>query len=721
MGYNQTADSLTQSGTLSADDFIWNNPDNTFPDPWAFLPPILTASSADLAAGLPSAAPALPEGDPSLTGPTFATSAAAPNFVTEVAASSMLAAPSDANSSSTQPLLDSFGAPVLNTGSSGSAGLVINISTYNALPAGLITAINAAVQFLESEITNNITVNIQIGYGTYWNGRATLGVNDPIAQTHVNAPPITAYSTLRSALISHATSADDQSAIATLGTDDPLQPASNYAITTAEEKALGLLSGTATAIDAWIGINNTASFTYDPNNRSVAGAYDAIGVLEHEMTEALGRISSPATLHTALDLFRYSGADVRSLAVSNTASFSLDGGTTMLQGFDFNGGDPGDWSGALGIDSFNGTATIGSILPVSATDLRVMDVLGYTIACFAAGTRIAAERGEVPVEELQVGEHVYTRFGGLEPIRWIGQRKIDCARHPNPHSAQPIRIAAAAFAPGTPVRPLWLSPEHAVEVDGALIPIRLLLNGGSIAQQHDAARVHYWHIELARHDLLFAEGLAAESYLDTGNRDMFANAPGPVQLHPDMQAAAQAQREAESCLPLLLDPDRLEPVWRALADRSQYLGFAPPEPPETTDDPGLHLIADGRRIDALARAGDRCWFALPESSRHVRLVSRSVIPSALRPWLDDRRRLGVMLHRLTLHTTEGPMPLTLDDPRLTDGWWPPEGDYPTLWRWTDGHATLPPLPDTRMLELRLGAPLAYPITAVPVDHARQAA
>ena len=35
--------------------------------------------------------------------------------------------------------------------------------------------------------------------------------------------------------------------------------------------------------------------------------------------------------------------------------------------------------------------------------------------------------------------------------------------------------------------------------------------------------IEYFHVELDRHDVLFAEGLAAESYLDTGNRGLFAN------------------------------------------------------------------------------------------------------------------------------------------------------------------------------------------------------
>jgi len=44
-----------------------------------------------------------------------------------------------------------------------------------------------------------------------------------------------------------------------------------------------------------------------------------------------------------------------------------------------------------------------------------------------------------------------------------------------------------------------------------------IFTGSTIAQQK-VDEVTYWHVELPAHDVLFAEGLACESYLDTGNR-----------------------------------------------------------------------------------------------------------------------------------------------------------------------------------------------------------
>ncbi len=59
----------------------------------------------------------------------------------------------------------------------------------------------------------------------------------------------------------------------------------------------------------------------------------------------------------------------------------------------------------------------------------------------------------------------------------------------------------------------------------------------------------YDHVELDRHDVLFAAGLAAESYLDTGNSSQSANAP-LASLHPELSARdarRPAMRARRSC------------------------------------------------------------------------------------------------------------------------------------------------------------------------------
>jgi hypothetical protein len=181
------------------------------------------------------------------------------------------------------------------------------------------------------------------------------------------------------------------------------------------------------------------------------------------------------------------------------------------------------------------------------------------VSCFVTGTRISTERGEVPVEDLREGDRVQVVLGTRsEPVVWMAHRHIDCARHPEPRLVWPVRIAAGAFGPGRPCRELWLSPDHAVYVGDVLIPVKYLVNGTSIVQV-PMDEVTYYHVELPRHSVLLAEGLAAESYLDTGDRANFANNGGPIALYPDFASRAW---DAHGCAPLVVTGPELDAAKR---------------------------------------------------------------------------------------------------------------------------------------------------------------
>jgi hypothetical protein len=135
---------------------------------------------------------------------------------------------------------------------------------------------------------------------------------------------------------------------------------------------------------------------------------------------------------------------------------------------------------------------------------------------------------EDPTSEGPTGE-------GFAEVIWVGRREVDCARHPAPRQVWPVRVAAGAFGARRPHSELWLSPDHAVFVNEVLIPIKHLINGSTIAQVR-VERVTYHHIELAQHDVLLAEGLPAESFLDMRDGTNYANRAGPVRLYPDFSA-----------------------------------------------------------------------------------------------------------------------------------------------------------------------------------------
>jgi hypothetical protein len=176
---------------------------------------------------------------------------------------------------------------------------------------------------------------------------------------------------------------------------------------------------------------------------------------------------------------------------------------------------------------------------ISSVDLAMLQDVGAPvtagIVCYARGTRIATPSGEVPVETLRAGDMVLTADGAAQPIVWIGRRHIDCRRHPTPERIYPVRIRAHAFGQDLPRRDLLVSPQHALFIEDVLIPARCLVNGSSVAQM-EVASVDYFHIELPCHDLLLAEGMPAESYLDCGDRGFFENGGAPLILHPDLLA-----------------------------------------------------------------------------------------------------------------------------------------------------------------------------------------
>ncbi len=136
---------------------------------------------------------------------------------------------------------------------------------------------------------------------------------------------------------------------------------------------------------------------------------------------------------------------------------------------------------------------------------------------------ILTDRGEVAVEDLAVGEEVVTFSGALRPIKWIGRRAYDGRFIAGNRAVLPIVVKAGALGDGVPARDLMVSPEHALDIDGVLVPAVHLVNGATITQAENVERVEYFHIELDAHDVVFAEGAPAETYVDCDNRLMFAN------------------------------------------------------------------------------------------------------------------------------------------------------------------------------------------------------
>lgn len=190
--------------------------------------------------------------------------------------------------------------------------------------------------------------------------------------------------------------------------------------------------------------------------------------------------------------------------------------------------------------------------------------------CFASGTKIATARGEVTVEDLRVGDLVVTAGGGaaLQPIIWIGHSEVNVARHPTPDAVRPILIKAGALADGVPFRDLRVSPDHALFLDGRLVPAALLVNGTTVIREDWCPAVTYWHVELPAHAVLFAEGAAAESYLDDGNRKHFDNGAIASLFKDFASERVNGSYDREACYPVLRQGEALETIRARIASRT---------------------------------------------------------------------------------------------------------------------------------------------------------
>ena len=351
---------------------------------------------------------------------------------------------------------------------------------------------------------------------------------------------------------------------------------------------------------------------------------------------------------------------------------------------------------------------------------------GYSVeaVCYAAGTRLRTAKGERAVEDLREGDQVLTLDGDTlvpTPITWVGQLRVDLARHKRPETAAPIRIRRGAFADGVPHRDLLVSPEHCLFTDGKLIAAKSLVNGTTIVQDFAVPTIQYFHIETTPHAIVLAEGLPAETYLDTGNRAIFDNAGHALLLHPEFHINTALRGWAtDACAPLATTAEQIAPVWHRLAARAQALGHTLPQP-ETTTDAAPRLLLAGRDLAPLAATPHTLTFLLPAGTTEIALASRHGTPTDTTPWCNDHRRLGLAVTEIALRGPAGEQRITLDSPAFGPGWHAPEQAEGAAWRWTDGRGILR-LPETTgrtVLEIHLGSAMTYRVD--PPARGRQAA
>jgi len=202
-----------------------------------------------------------------------------------------------------------------------------------------------------------------------------------------------------------------------------------------------------------------------------------------------------------------------------------------------------------------------------------------TIVCYVKSTGIQTQKGVVPVEEIKVGDLLLTVDGQYKPVTWIGFNTIDCRRQDNKDHAYPVRIHQHAFGFNLPSRDLYVSPLHSIYVSGVMIPAIHLVNGVTVTQDRQETLVTYYHVELPAHDAVYAEGLPAETYLDTSpeNRNFFKQGEGDAKVfeigtqYPACPQGTQAWQHiwnTQGYAPLIQEGPVLEAVKESLMEHS---------------------------------------------------------------------------------------------------------------------------------------------------------
>lgn len=125
---------------------------------------------------------------------------------------------------------------------------------------------------------------------------------------------------------------------------------------------------------------------------------------------------------------------------------------------------------------------------------------------FVEGTPIATSTGYRPIEELASGNMICLADGDAWPLTWVGIAPTYAPVYGDPWDASPARVRTHAFDDRVPETEILQSPGHNAIVEGALIPICLLIDGTRIAQEQ-SHYIEYYHLEWEERGVALAANL----------------------------------------------------------------------------------------------------------------------------------------------------------------------------------------------------------------------
>lgn len=314
------------------------------------------------------------------------------------------------------------------------------------------------------------------------------------------------------------------------------------------------------------------------------------------------------------------------------------------------------------------------------------------LVCFLSGSMIRTSKGDVAVEDIQIGDQVVTfdwrnNQDVIRPVIWTGKGHCKVRFDlPDDEAGWPVRVIKNAISDGVPYKDMLITAEHCLFFRDRFVPVRMLVNGVSIFYDKSITSYDYYHVETEQHSVITADGMLTESYLDTGNRSSFRQEGKIATLRGAVKNWAD-----DAGAPLGVERSFVEPLFRTLEWRENSVVGTKISTTkiETTTDPDLHLITQtGAVIRPMRKTAHHYSFMLPPNTESVRIVSRSTRPSdVIGPFVDDRRYMGVAVADVQLQCAKQQFDITshLQDEK-------PAGWHDTDWTdcaWTNGNAELP--------------------------------
>jgi len=235
----------------------------------------------------------------------------------------------------------------------------------------------------------------------------------------------------------------------------------------------------------------------------------------------------------------------------NTPSTPFSGYTVTVSGVEY----PIFESGSIFAIMLDQPGSTQTLIGTSGTS-NAYQSSATTYMCFGAGSMITTPAGGQKVEQLAIGDLVLTATGKTVPVKWIGGQTLNKWRH-GAHM-QPVRICAGALGNALPHSDLTVTADHGMVLDGLVINASALVNGKTIdfvsmAELEDSFTVY--HIETENHDVIFANGAPAETFVDAVTRSHFDNYQEYLDLYEVERVIPEMDRPRISSARLV--PDRI--------------------------------------------------------------------------------------------------------------------------------------------------------------------